>query len=252
MSTDSDWCPAPGTASSSSKPARSGRDTRDGSRPGAGTAAPAVGGRAAGALPVRDGIALPHGEAAAGLLVAYFGLRLLVAARSRLGRLVRGPRPPSPRALLAAFAERAAPLPAGPPLFGRDVYSYLAQGAMVNAGIDACTQGPGVLGGTAAAEVPAIWRSVPACPVTWVHHLMWVVPAPAAPAGEALRVLLCSSVVWLWLWRGDPGTGGLGALVGGCAYVWIGPGLLVAPRPGWRTWARPRPILADRVEERAG
>ncbi|MFB7287474.1 polyprenol phosphomannose-dependent alpha 1,6 mannosyltransferase MptB [Actinacidiphila glaucinigra] len=128
----------------------------------AGTAALAAGGSAAGALPVRDGVALPHGEAAAGLLVAYFGLGLLVAAWWQLGRLVRGPRPPSIRALLTTFAVWAAPLLLAPPLFSRDVYSYLAQGAMVNAGIDVYTHGPGVLGGTAAAEVPAIWRNSPA------------------------------------------------------------------------------------------
>ncbi|MDX3073630.1 polyprenol phosphomannose-dependent alpha 1,6 mannosyltransferase MptB [Streptomyces sp. NPDC088354] len=128
----------------------------------AGTVALAVGGRAAGALPVRDGIALPRGEAAIGLLVAYFGLGLLIAAWWQLGRLVRGPRPPTTRSLLTTFAVWAAPLLLAPPLFSRDVYSYLAQGAMVSKGIDAYTYGPSVLGGAAAAEVPAIWRDTPA------------------------------------------------------------------------------------------
>lgn len=80
-------------------------------------------------------------------------------------------------------------------------------------------------------------------PVTWVHHLVWVVPALVVLTDTALRrdpgglrdsglltlcavvyVLLCSSVVWLW----RDGATGPDAFVGANAYVWITLGLLVA------------------------
>ncbi|WP_406503378.1 glycosyltransferase 87 family protein [Streptomyces sp. NBC_01602] len=66
-------------------------------------------------------------------------------------------------------------------------------------------------------------------PVTWVHHLVWAVPAVALLArtgrravAAALYVVLCSSVVWLW--RDDPS--GVDGFLGGSTYVWICLGLL--------------------------
>jgi len=75
-------------------------------------------------------------------------------------------------------------------------------------------------------------------PVTWVHHLVWLLPALFLLAEDALErrdrprlVLLCvvygvlsSSVVWLW-WAG---THGWLATVGSNTYVWISLGLLAA------------------------
>src|SRR5918912_367947 len=79
--------------------------------------------------------------AALGLVGVYFGVVLLIAAWVLLGRLVRGPQPPTPRALLAVLAVWAAPLLLAPPLFSRDVYSYLAQGAMADAHMDVYAHG---------------------------------------------------------------------------------------------------------------
>ncbi|WP_442818183.1 glycosyltransferase 87 family protein [Streptomyces sp. NBC_01727] len=66
-------------------------------------------------------------------------------------------------------------------------------------------------------------------PVTWVHHLVWAVPALALlvryghrAVAVALYVVLCSSVVWLW--RDDPS--GVDGFLGGSTYVWICLGLL--------------------------
>lgn len=75
-------------------------------------------------------------------------------------------------------------------------------------------------------------------PVTWVHHLVWLMPALFLLAGDALDrrdrrsliilaatyVILSSSVVWLW-WAGSDGP--LGA-IGSNTYVWISIGLLAA------------------------
>lgn len=81
-------------------------------------------------------------------------------------------------------------------------------------------------------------------PVTWVHHLVWLIPALLVLTDTALSrdsrgrrlplavcatlyVILCSSVVWLWRWNST----GLEAFFGANAYVWITLGLLLV-RPG--------------------
>ncbi|MFJ6946474.1 polyprenol phosphomannose-dependent alpha 1,6 mannosyltransferase MptB [Streptomyces wuyuanensis] len=126
-----------------------------------GSAALAAGGAAAGALPVRD-VPAPHSAAAVlGLASVYFGLVLLPAAWALLGRTLRGPAPPGLRDLLLTLALWAAPLLLAPPLFSRDVYSYLAQGGMVDARIDVYAHGPSRLGGPTAAEVAPVWRHTP-------------------------------------------------------------------------------------------
>jgi hypothetical protein len=126
-----------------------------------GSAALAAGGVTAGALPVREALAPQSGRAALGLVGAYFGLVLLVAAWALLGRAVRGPEPPGRRALLLTLGLWAAPLLLTPPLFSRDVYSYLAQGAMVDAQIDVYAHGPSRLGGPLTAEVAPLWQHTP-------------------------------------------------------------------------------------------
>ncbi|HEX5741805.1 MAG TPA: glycosyltransferase 87 family protein [Pilimelia sp.] len=87
-------------------------------------------------------------------------------------------------------------------------------------------------------------------PVTWVHHLVWLLPALLLCAGYAwvlpprhprrrwwlggvavLYALLCSRLVWAF--EGD--FGGLDGFLGGNAYVWAGVALLVAvPAGHWR------------------
>ncbi|MEU8814785.1 glycosyltransferase 87 family protein [Actinoplanes sp. NPDC048796] len=82
-------------------------------------------------------------------------------------------------------------------------------------------------------------------PVTWVHHLVWLLPALFLLAGRASRrglivlaavyVVLSSSVVWLW-WAGAHG---FLALIGSNTYVWISIGLLLALEPpGRATYGR--------------
>ncbi|MEV5955990.1 polyprenol phosphomannose-dependent alpha 1,6 mannosyltransferase MptB [Streptomyces sp. NPDC051987] len=128
----------------------------------AGTAFLALGGETAGALPVEDLLAPGSVQAAFGLVGVYFGVVLLIAAWLLLGRLVRGAEPPSPRQLLLVLAVWAAPLLLAPPLFSRDVYSYLAQGAMVDAHMDVYTAGPAQLGGPLADQVAPVWQNTAA------------------------------------------------------------------------------------------
>ena len=110
--------------------------------------------------PCRPGelIAPESGRAALGLVGVYFGVVLLIAAWGLLGKVVRGPEPPTVRSLMVVLAAWAAPLLLAPPLFSRDVYSYLAQGAMVDAHIDVYTHGPARLGGPLADEVAPVWQ----------------------------------------------------------------------------------------------
>ncbi|WP_236240203.1 polyprenol phosphomannose-dependent alpha 1,6 mannosyltransferase MptB [Streptomyces sp. CC228A] len=137
-----------------------------------GSAAVALGGWAAGTLPERDpwGLWLPRGARAAeaGTLLAYVGLTLLVVAWWRYGRLlVLRPSAVRIRDTLATLGCWAAPLLVAPPLYSADVYSYIAQGAMVVEGHDVYAAGPSVLdpaglGGDAAASVGGHWTDTPA------------------------------------------------------------------------------------------
>ncbi|MFI9828829.1 polyprenol phosphomannose-dependent alpha 1,6 mannosyltransferase MptB [Streptomyces sp. NPDC051913] len=124
----------------------------------AGTTVLAAGGETAGALPVRDLLDPASVHAAVGLIGVYFGVVLLIAAWALLGRLIRTPEPPAARDLLLVLALWATPLLLAPPLFSRDVYSYLAQGAMVDAHMDVYAHGPDQLGGPLADEVAPVWQ----------------------------------------------------------------------------------------------
>jgi alpha-1,6-mannosyltransferase len=54
------------------------------------------------------------------------------------------------------------PLLVGPPLFSRDLYSYVAQGLIAHRGLDPYTVGPDVLGpGHLLNSVASVWRSTP-------------------------------------------------------------------------------------------
>jgi alpha-1,2-mannosyltransferase len=80
-------------------------------------------------------------------------------------------------------------------------------------------------------------------PVTWVHHLVWLIPALVllvdnayrAPAGSRRRrrllgfavfayLVLISRLVWIW----ERGSGGVLGFLGSNFYVWISIALLVA------------------------
>ncbi|MEU8544325.1 polyprenol phosphomannose-dependent alpha 1,6 mannosyltransferase MptB [Streptomyces sp. NPDC048717] len=135
----------------------------------AGALAVTAGGWTAGALPVRGGAGLwqPRGTAltTAGAILAYLGLTLLLAAWWQYGRLLRAGAPGD--RTLATLGWWAGPLVLAPPLHSADVYSYIAQGAMVLEGHDVygagpSVLGPGELGADAAASVGGHWTDTPA------------------------------------------------------------------------------------------
>jgi hypothetical protein len=91
------------------------------------------------------------------LLIAFCGVTLLVAAWWWAGRETL-----ETSSLSATLACWAAPLALAPPMFSRDVYSYLVQGAMVSRHIDVYAHGAAYLGGPLTAQIPAVWLDTPA------------------------------------------------------------------------------------------
>jgi alpha-1,2-mannosyltransferase len=75
-------------------------------------------------------------------------------------------------------------------------------------------------------------------PITWVHHLVWLLPALAVlvragypRTAGALYAVLCSSVVWLWF----DDASGIDGFLGSNTYAWITLGLLL-----WLPVGQPR------------
>ncbi len=79
-------------------------------------------------------------------------------------------------------------------------------------------------------------------PITWVHHLVWLLPSFAVlmhgrrlRTAGALYVVLCSSVVWLWF----DDASGIDGFLGSNTYVWITLGLLLGLPVGQSRVRRP-------------
>ncbi|MFC9703583.1 polyprenol phosphomannose-dependent alpha 1,6 mannosyltransferase MptB [Streptomyces sp. NPDC056943] len=202
----------------------------------AGSLAVAVGGWAAGTLPVRGGWGLwePRGSALtlAGALLAYLGLTLLVAAWWRYGVLLaRGVRD----GVLRTLALWTAPLLLAPPLYSADVYSYIAQGAMVLEGHDVygggpSVLGPGDLGADAAASVGGHWTDTPA-PYGPVFLLLAEVVVKATggaivPAVLGMRLIALGALA-LIVWAGRGLGGGAGGRDGAVWLAALNPLLLI-------------------------
>ena len=118
-----------------------------------------------------------HGKMLA-TVVVLAGFTLLVWAWVRLGRQVLAGRVGT-RPVLVAAACWMAPMLVAPAMFTRDVYSYLAQGAIALGGYDPYAVGPNVL---AAHEL-----------IENVHPFWQDQPAPYGP----LFILLAKGVAWL-------------------------------------------------------
>ncbi|SHF40202.1 polyprenol phosphomannose-dependent alpha 1,6 mannosyltransferase MptB [Streptoalloteichus hindustanus] len=134
-----------------------------------GTTLLALGGVGAGGTLVRDPLIVDsalswvrygHGrDLATG--VVYVGVALLVWAWVRMGREVRAERS-NAHGVLTTIAAWCAPLAIAPPLFSRDVYSYLAQGNLALQGFDPYAVGPSVLPGPLTDNVSWLWQNTTA------------------------------------------------------------------------------------------
>ncbi|MFD7612333.1 polyprenol phosphomannose-dependent alpha 1,6 mannosyltransferase MptB [Streptomyces sp. NPDC059828] len=193
----------------------------------AGSLAMAVGGLGAGSLPAFDpwGLWQQRGSltpvALASAVLAYVGLTLLVVAwwgyRERVSEEQAYEEPPSGelpsgvhrvRETLVTLVWWTAPLLLAPPLYSADVYSYVAQGAMVLEGHDVYAHGPSVLGpdslgADAAASVGGNWTDTPA-PYGPVFLLLakgvvWITGGTVVPAVFGMRLLAVAALA-LMVW----------------------------------------------------
>jgi alpha-1,6-mannosyltransferase len=101
-----------------------------------------------------------HGREIAGWMI-YIGVALMAWAWIRLGREVLAHRVGG-RAVLSTALIWIAPTLASPPLFTRDVFSYLAQGALPLNGYDPYAVGPEAMTGVFADNVHYFWQDTPA------------------------------------------------------------------------------------------
>jgi hypothetical protein len=94
-----------------------------------------------------------------GIMLVYAGLVAMVGSWFEVVRTLRR-RPHAPLGRVAAIAIAwALPVLVMPPLFSRDVYSYVAQGEMITRGFNPYVHGPSVLGsGRILSLVDPLWR----------------------------------------------------------------------------------------------
>ena len=144
-----------------------------------------VGGFGAGGVLVRDPLMTNsvigfwrygHGHDIAAFLM-YGGVGLLLWAWIMLGRDVLAHRVGG-RAVLTNAAVWIAPLLLAPPLFTRDIFSYLAQGALPLHGFDPYAVGPDAMPGILTDNVHYFWQDT---------------PAPYGP----LFIIIAKTVAWL-------------------------------------------------------
>jgi alpha-1,6-mannosyltransferase len=101
-----------------------------------------------------------HGKQMA-VAVVYVGIGLLIWSWIRLGRDVRAGSADR-AALLIAIGVWVLPLLFAPPLFSRDIFSYLAQGDLALHGFDPYRYGVSVLNDHLSANVDPVWQDTPA------------------------------------------------------------------------------------------
>ncbi|MEV6310932.1 polyprenol phosphomannose-dependent alpha 1,6 mannosyltransferase MptB [Streptomyces sp. NPDC051840] len=168
----------------------------------AGAVAVVLGGWAVGTLPAHDpwGLWVAHGPVvrAVGHALAYGGLTVLVVAWWLYGRTGAGVRDS-----LVTLGWWTAPFVVAPPLYSADVYSYIAQGAMVLEGHDVYEAGPSVLdpagpGGDAAASVGHHWTDTPAPYgpffLLLARGVAWATGGTLVPAVLLMRLLALAAL----------------------------------------------------------
>ncbi|MBP2368622.1 polyprenol phosphomannose-dependent alpha 1,6 mannosyltransferase MptB [Pseudonocardia parietis] len=114
-------------------------------------------------------IGLPARNVTLAIAVTYAGLLMVVTAWLWIARMLtaRGAKHPAPerRELTRTALMWGIPLALAPPMFSKDIYSYLAQSATLARGIDPYTIGPAQALGIddpLTRGIPTIWRDTPA------------------------------------------------------------------------------------------
>ncbi|TWP44498.1 DUF2029 domain-containing protein [Lentzea tibetensis] len=173
-----------------------------------GVALVALGGTGAGATLKRDPliadttlswIRYGHGHDLA-TMILYLGLGLVIWAWIRLGRLIRWGQV-STFAVLVAIAAWTLPLLFAPPLFSKDIYSYLAQGQLALTGFDPYAIGPAVLQSTLSENVSWVWQHTPApygpLFILVAKAVVWATNASVVGGVVAMRLVLAGGLVLL-------------------------------------------------------
>jgi len=182
-----------------------------------GTVLMAIGALGAGARPVVQDptfgvrlLNLPSRIQTVSLTMTTTGAVMMALAWLMLGRFVHGPRRMSRSQLDRTLLLWMLPLLLAPPMYSKDVYSYLAQSQIARNGLDPYRIGPAPglgLDHVFTSSVPSLWRET---------------PAPYGP-------------LFLWIGRGISGLTGeniVAAVLSHRVVVLIGVGLIV--------WATPR------------
>ncbi|MGH9296700.1 MAG: polyprenol phosphomannose-dependent alpha 1,6 mannosyltransferase MptB [Acidimicrobiales bacterium] len=95
-------------------------------------------------------------------VIFYVSVALVIGGWLGIGVQVRR-RGLTPRAAFLMVTLWSIPLLLGPPLFSRDVYSYVGQGVLAHRGFNPYSVGPSVLGGgQLLASIASVWRHTPA------------------------------------------------------------------------------------------
>lgn len=135
----------------------------------------AIGALGAGALPVPNPLfgtrllGLPSRNATLSIAITYTGMGMVVLGWLWLGRMLKrdqnGGTPLAKGYITRTMTLWALPLFVAPPLFSKDVYSYLAQSAIAARGLDPYIVGPADALGIddpLTSSIPTIWRTTPA------------------------------------------------------------------------------------------
>lgn len=123
-------------------------------------------------------------------IIIWIGVLLMIGAWVRLGRAVLADRA-SVRDLWKVLPTWTVPLLVATPMFSRDAYSYLAQGAMLREGFDPYSEGPVVNPGLLLDNVSNVWTTT-TTPYGPVHLLL----------GAGITSVTGDNVVsGTWLWR---------------------------------------------------
>ncbi|HKN97745.1 MAG TPA: polyprenol phosphomannose-dependent alpha 1,6 mannosyltransferase MptB [Pseudonocardiaceae bacterium] len=154
--------------------------------------------------PVLDGTAFSwlgygHGKQLA-VAVAYAGILLLVWAWIRLGRDARAGTVDR-RGMLIAVGAWLAPLLIAPPLFSRDLFTYLGQGDLALHGLNPYHYGVAVLGDHLSANVDPTWQNTPSpygpLFVLIAKSVVLVTGQSIVVGVIALRATLCAGMLLL-------------------------------------------------------